>query len=193
VRASARASVPDAREVAMRRSLALTSAVLLVALSCTPSSAPPAGSADTPVSGGRIVAASVDDIKTLNPVLSSDVPSFNAWSLMYLPLTRANADNAETEPYVAQKFELSADSLTMTYTLRDGVVWSDGVPFTGDDYKYTAEAVMRSRRGRPTPSPASPSAIVARRSRSSSRNPSAPRCRRWAAPARAGSSRSTAS
>jgi peptide/nickel transport system substrate-binding protein len=132
----------------MRRSVALASAVLLVALSCTPtpSSIPQGGSPDTPVSGGRIVAASVDDIKTLNPVLSSDVPSSNAWSLIYLPLTQANPDNAEIEPSVAQKFELSADGLTMTYTLRDGVVWSDGVPFTGDDYKYTAEAVMRSKR-----------------------------------------------
>lgn len=133
----------------MRRFIALAGVVVLVAASCTGTTAPsPSGSADAgkPVAGGRIVAASVDDVKTLNPVLSSDVPSSNAWTLIYLPLTRANPDNAQIEPFLAQKFELSPDGLTMTFTLRDGVVWSDGVPFTGDDYKYTAEAVMRSKR-----------------------------------------------
>jgi len=57
-----------------------------------------------------------------------------------------NADNAQIEGLLADKFEQSPDGLTLTYVLRDGLVWSDGVPFTGDDYKYTAEAVMRSKR-----------------------------------------------
>jgi peptide/nickel transport system substrate-binding protein len=129
----------------MRRTLALTLVASVVAVACGPSAPPQAGTGDQPVAGGRFVAADTSDIKTLNPVLSSDVPSSNAWSLVYLPLTRANADNAQIEPYVAQKFDLSADGLTLTYTLRDGVVWSDGTPFTGEDYKYTAEAVMRSK------------------------------------------------
>jgi peptide/nickel transport system substrate-binding protein len=45
---------------------------------------------------------------------------------------------------LAEKFALSSDGLTLTYTLRDNLVWSDGTPFTGDDWKYTAEAVARS-------------------------------------------------
>jgi len=57
-----------------------------------------------------------------------------------------NAQNAGVRRALAQKFELSSDGLTLTYTLRDNLVWSNGDPFTGDDYKYTAEAVMRSKK-----------------------------------------------
>jgi len=131
----------------MRRSFALVAVLALIAIACGPSApAPQSGPVGKPVPGGRIVAADTSDIKTLNPVLSSDVPSSNAWGLMYLPLTRSNADNAQIEPYLAEKFDLSADGLKLTYRLRDGLVWSDGVAFNGEDYQYTAEAVMRSKR-----------------------------------------------
>ena len=129
----------------MRFVTSLVLAVLVVA-GCEPAATPQGGPAGKPTAGGRIVAADTSDIKTLNPVLSSDVPSSNAWGLVYVGLTRANPDNAQIEPLLAEKFDLSADGLTLTYRLRDGLVWSDGVPFTGEDYRYTAEAVMRSKR-----------------------------------------------
>jgi peptide/nickel transport system substrate-binding protein len=117
-----------------------------VIASCTSPGPSPSPAGDKPVAGGRVVGADNSDIKTLNPVLSSDVPSSNAWGLAYIGLTRVNPDNAQIEPFLAEKFDVSADGLTLTYRLRDGLVWSDGQPFTGEDYKYTAEAVMRSKR-----------------------------------------------
>ncbi len=128
------------------RALVALCIVPLVVASCTSTGPGDTTGGGQPAGGGRIVAAETSDIKTLNPVLSSDVPSSTAWTLVYVPLTQANSDNAQIEPFLAEKFGLSQDGLTLTYALRDGLVWSDGVPFTGEDYKYTAEAVMRSKR-----------------------------------------------
>ena len=84
------------------------------------------------------------DPKTMQPVIATDTQSRDIWDKVYLSLTRSNYKTGETEANLAQKFELSSDGLTLTYTLRDNLVWSDGTPFTGEDWKYTAEAVARS-------------------------------------------------
>jgi peptide/nickel transport system substrate-binding protein len=135
----------------MRRLVALLATGVLIATACTEGPAPvtsqqTAAPSETPVAGGRIVDGYTSDIKTLQPVLSSDTASSGVWGWVYLSLTRLNPDTGEVVGNLAEKYDLSADSLTLTYTLRDNLVWSDGVPFTGDDYKYTAEAVMRSKK-----------------------------------------------
>ncbi|MBM4433985.1 MAG: hypothetical protein FJ028_02530 [Chloroflexi bacterium] len=136
----------------MRRYLAILSAALLTATAC--GSQAPQGTQASPaatqaatqqgVRGGRVVEGSISDIKTLQPVISTDTASSGAWSMFYLSLLRSNPDTGDLEPGLAEKFELSKDGLTVTYTLRQGLVWSDGQPFTGEDFKYTAEAVARS-------------------------------------------------
>ncbi len=140
----------------MRRSLAVLVAVLITATACGQSGSPasPAGSAaaptaaaaEKPVPGGRIVVGSISDVKTLQPVISADSASSDVWGYVYLGLLRTNQTTGDLEPGLAEKFEMSTDGLTVTYTLRDGLVWSDSTPFTADDYKYTAEAVARSKK-----------------------------------------------
>ncbi len=135
----------------MRRLVAILGACLMLATACGPQGATPlasgsAGPAASPVPGGRVVVASTGDPKTLNPVISTDTTSSGAWGFIYLSLVRADPKTGETKPFLAEKFDTSADGKTVTYTLRDGLVWSDGTPFTGEDYKYTVEAVMRSKK-----------------------------------------------
>src|SRR5262249_2702037 len=48
-------------------------------------------------------------------------------------------------PRLAEKFEVSPDSTSLIFTLRDGLKWSDGSTFSGEDFKFTVEAVMRSK------------------------------------------------
>src|SRR2546427_7068635 len=123
-------------------------AVTLIATACAPTGAPStsatAAPSEQPVAGGRVVVGATGDPKTMQPVLSADTTSSGVWNWFYLGLTRANYKTGETEPNLAEKFELSSDGLTLTYTLRDNLVWSNGTPFTGEDWKYTAEAVARS-------------------------------------------------
>ncbi|PID56051.1 ABC transporter substrate-binding protein [candidate division KSB3 bacterium] len=40
---------------------------------------------------------------------------------------------------------VSADGLTITYKLREDVVWQDGAPFTAEDVKFTWEAIMNEK------------------------------------------------
>lgn len=131
----------------MRRSVAIFIAAALVGAACGSQPAPaPAQSGDKPVAGGRVVDGFTSDIKTLQPVLSSDTASSGVWNWIYLSLTRNEPMTGEVVGRLAEKYELSSDGLTLTYTLRDNLVWSDGTPFSGEDYKYTAEAVMRSKK-----------------------------------------------
>ncbi len=137
----------------MKRLIAISTAVLIVATACasqtaptTSSPSPTVAATEKPVAGGRMVISQVGDPKTFQPVISTDTVSSAAWDKVYLGLTRANKDTGETEGQLAKEApKLSADGLTLTYTLRDNLVWSDGTPFTGEDYKYTVEAVARSK------------------------------------------------
>jgi oligopeptide transport system substrate-binding protein len=50
-------------------------------------------------------------------------------------LYRLDAD-LKPEPAQAESVEISGDKLTHTFTLRDGIKWSDGSPVTSQDFKY---------------------------------------------------------
>ena len=70
------------------------------------------------------------------------VSAFELWNLQYATLTDKAADDFETIPGLAESWEASNDGLTYTYTLRDGLQWSDGEPLTAEDIAYT---INRSR------------------------------------------------
>lgn len=136
----------------MARILAIAAALILVATACGQAPAPTGGetgapvAADQPVRGGRIVDGSISDIKTLQPILSTDTASSAVWSKVYETLLKNDPDTADLAPNLAEKFTVSPDGKTVTYTLRPNLVWSDGQPFTGEDYKYTVEATARSKK-----------------------------------------------
>jgi oligopeptide transport system substrate-binding protein len=59
-------------------------------------------------------------------------------ALITEPLVRRN-ENYELQPAAAESWETSADNLTWTFHLRDGMTWSDGTPVTAADYVYTLQ------------------------------------------------------
>jgi peptide/nickel transport system substrate-binding protein len=126
-----------------------TSAQQVAPLTPTAVGAPaPTASSNTgqPAKGGRLVYGTFADAKTLNPVLSDDVNSSDVWGRIYETLTQADSKTGQPMPRLAEKFDVSADNKTFTFTLRDGLKWSDGSAFSGEDFKFTAEAVMRSKK-----------------------------------------------
>lgn len=50
-----------------------------------------------------------------------------------------NHNTAEEIPWLASSYSTAPDGMSVDVTLRDGVAWSDGQPFTSDDVKYTIE------------------------------------------------------
>jgi peptide/nickel transport system substrate-binding protein len=84
----------------------------------------------------------LQDMSSPNVTVGYLVPEFDVWNLQYATLTDKAADDFATIPGLAESWEGSADGLTYTYTLREGLQWSDGEPLTADDIAYT---INRSR------------------------------------------------
>ena len=59
----------------------------------------------------------------------------------------------EIAPSVAKGFELSADGKKTTLFLRKGMKWSDGAPFTADDFMFWYNDVNTNKDLVPTPTP----------------------------------------
>jgi peptide/nickel transport system substrate-binding protein len=55
---------------------------------------------------------------------------------MFEPLYITNGYNCEDVPWLATGYEWTDDK-TLVFTVRDGVTWSDGEPFTADDVVFT--------------------------------------------------------
>jgi peptide/nickel transport system substrate-binding protein len=125
---------------------ALTAGVLLLS-ACSPAPAPTVAPASgQPKTGGRVILGEFADAKTLNPVTVSDVPSDVVTSRIYAALITVDANTGEVAPALAQKFDFSADGKTLTFVLRDGLKFSDGSALSGDDFKFTVMATLRSKK-----------------------------------------------
>jgi peptide/nickel transport system substrate-binding protein len=82
------------------------------------------------------------DLDTPNVTAGELVSSFELWNLQYATLTDLAAEDFSATEGLAESWEASDDGLTYTYTLRDGLEWSDDTPLTAEDIAYT---INRSR------------------------------------------------
>ncbi|HTI64574.1 MAG TPA: ABC transporter substrate-binding protein [Gemmatimonadaceae bacterium] len=69
------------------------------------------------------------DPRSLDPALSTDVPTGRAVGYLFDGLTRFTPD-AKVEPALAERWDVSADGRRYTFHLRRGVTFHDGTPFT---------------------------------------------------------------
>ncbi len=105
--------------------------------------APPA--AARPVRGGTAVIGLGSDISGLNELIvpASSVNDEVLFQI-FLHLVQEQGDFDEHpptfEPQLAERWEFSPDRRTLTFHLRDDVVWSDGVPVTAEDVRWTWQA-----------------------------------------------------
>ena len=93
-----------------------------------------------PVDGGTVIAAlNSTTIPTLNTQLTSSVPALFAADVWADGLMTYDRDGKRL-PRLATSWETSPDGKTYTFTLREGVKWSDGQPFTAEDVVFTLNA-----------------------------------------------------
>ncbi|MGF1512872.1 MAG: ABC transporter substrate-binding protein [Elainellaceae cyanobacterium] len=83
----------------------------------------------------RLVISEISDPKTFNPVMSQEVTS--VFGLLYEGLMQENGITGELELALAESLDISEDQKRIVFTLRDGLLWSDGEPFTVDDILFT--------------------------------------------------------
>jgi len=106
---------------------------------CSPAASGPAGG--DPVSGGTLVFASNTDTDCLDPHQSAaDVAALYARPILdsLVSLT----DDGQVHPWLADSWEVSDDGLVYTFTLRDGVTFSNGEVFDAAAVKANFDHIV---------------------------------------------------
>lgn len=130
-------------------------AALWLACACTaPAGGAPAAQSETAASSGGSSAnqgRGVDGdltllywqaVSLLNPYLASGNKDYHAASLILEPLLWWDPDGNPVPALAAdvptlENGGISEDRTSITYALREGVLWSDGTPLTADDVVFT--------------------------------------------------------
>jgi peptide/nickel transport system substrate-binding protein len=102
--------------------------------------------------GGSIIIGDWQEANQFNPFYLSQVTEANVASAAWATLVvfthdyRYAPDLATSVPTTANGGVVApgegGDAMTVTWTLRDGLKWSDGEPLTCDDFKYAWEWVL---------------------------------------------------
>jgi ABC-type transport system substrate-binding protein len=87
------------------------------------------GSSGTPTRHELIDSRDNYDPRSLDPALSTDVPTGRAVGYLFDGLTRFTPD-AKVEPGLADRWDVTPDGVTYTFHLHHGVTFHDGSPFS---------------------------------------------------------------
>ena len=130
--------LPHRRQPATRLLAVLALLVLVLLGACTrmETAAEPVAAEGGPAYGDTLVEASIGDISGLIPNITSDSASHEIGSLVYSNLIRTDK-NLRLEGELAEGWDISKDEMTITFHLRQGVKWHDGVEVTADDVDFT--------------------------------------------------------
>ena len=110
--------------------------------------------------GGMSIAQSEDTVNilfwqaasSLNPYLSGGTKELEAAALVIEPLVRYDPDGVMV-PWLVHDIPtvanggVSEDLTSITWNLRDDILWSDGTPFTAHDVVFTGEYCMHPEGG----------------------------------------------
>lgn len=126
-----------------------TLALVVILGACAPQAPTPASTYAQPRSGGTLVVA-WQEPETLNPLYAAGIQAAAAvYAVAVEGLVRVTPDGTFA-PLLAREVPTPENGLVtpdgtgmrVRYRLRDGIVWSDGAPFTSADVRFTWERVM---------------------------------------------------
>jgi peptide/nickel transport system substrate-binding protein len=81
------------------------------------------------------------DPQTLSAFIDYDEEDFRIWAINYDLLVNFSPDNLGPTPGFAQSWDVSPDKKTVTFHMIKGAKWSDGVPITSADVKYSLDVL----------------------------------------------------
>src|SRR5688572_5779037 len=102
--------------------------------------------------GGTVNLLYWQAVSIVNPYLSSGTKDFHAGSLVMEPLAEYD-ESANLIPALAVEIPtlenggLAEDLTSITWKLKEGVLWSDGTPFTAEDVAFTWEYCVNPESG----------------------------------------------
>lgn len=118
--------------ISTKKALALVLIPVCVLLLCSCSGKEPAAQR-----GGTLICGEISDFESLNPLGTTDAHARDVYNLLFLSLLDEQADFLTFKMRLAESYELSEDRKRLTFHIRKGVVWSDGIPVTARDVEAT--------------------------------------------------------
>lgn len=109
-----------------------------------PTAAPTAGQPTAPASPADTLRWSFDgigDLNSLDPAKPIDSPSVAAIGLVFSGLIRLD-EHLQVQPDNAERWTVSPDGKTYTFTLREGLTFADGTPVTAADFVYAINRAL---------------------------------------------------
>jgi peptide/nickel transport system substrate-binding protein len=163
-------TTPQSTTTRTASAVALSAALAVALCSCSsssdtggPTSSTSTGTSTTeaagePQPGGTLVFARTQSPTSLD--LHREITANNAFAIdkVFEPLLAFDAEG-EIEPWLASEYSASDDGLVWTFTLRDGVTFSDGSPLTPADVVFSLERHLEI--GGPLPLGAPITSVVA--------------------------------
>jgi peptide/nickel transport system substrate-binding protein len=101
----------------------------------------PVATAPKPARGGTAVEALVGAPGVLNPLFEVDATTRDVDSVIYQGLTTIDAQQ-NVIGLLASTWTISPNHLSYTFTIRSGVKWADGQPFSADDVLFTFKVLQ---------------------------------------------------
>jgi peptide/nickel transport system substrate-binding protein len=87
----------------------------------------------------RLVVPTPSGPATFNYPLNQS--AYSIFGYLYEGLINENGLTSKLEPALAESWEISKDGKKVVFTLREGLKWSDGAPFTTDDIIFTYNGI----------------------------------------------------
>jgi len=119
-----------------------------------------AAQAGQPKRGGILKVGLQADPTSLDPQKTSLTALFHVTEHIYSMLVRLKPD-LTVEPDLAEKWDISADGKTYTFTLRKGVKFHSGKPLVAADVKYTFDRLVDKATASPNATLLAPAESVA--------------------------------
>ena len=119
--------------------VAAVALLAVTAAACTSSPGPSANSSATgsPVRGGTLHVVRSESFDGWDQDKAAAYASYQTLLAVLEPLVRFNANGKDIEPGIATSWTYDAKALTWTFTLHDGVQFSDGSPLTSADVAFS--------------------------------------------------------
>jgi ABC-type transport system substrate-binding protein len=89
------------------------------------------------------------DVRTVDPHIAYEFDTWPATSLFHVGLVKLD-DNTDPIPALAEAWTISDDGLVYTFTLREGIKFSNGRDITAEDVKYSFERLLNPETASPT-------------------------------------------
>ncbi len=132
------------RILALPAGLAVAGLALAGCTAGASTSAPSAAATPNPNVDQSIVFALKEDPKCLDPQQTSLTTALNVGRQLVDSLLDQNPDTGEIVPWLATEWSSNKDLTAYTFTLKDGVTFSDGTPLTAQVVADNFDAIAAS-------------------------------------------------